>query len=275
MDVTRADGRIRVIAEDYQLEVRQDPPRAVLADRTGRIWSALTLLADLDCVDARDETYGNTEPQVTVEGDVVVVTVSAESVAWQSKEVTLRCRKDSLELSVTVEGEGRLTDVRLLGGHAVLTDGAAGTFRSGIEFASVFSPNPTEPVQVVRPATAVATVGVLGDDRPGRWHAVFSPAPLCLVLGRERALGPTEVPGGEWLSLSVQAPVSDLTFVELAYEPVDSGFWLRLDYDGHTPVAGRFTTPTLVLRPVADPYAATGALPPRPRRTGLGLGSCR
>ena len=127
----------------------------------------MTLLADVDCVDARDETYGSTDPQVTVEGDVVVVRVSAESVVWRSKEVTLRCREDSLEVSVTVEGEGRLSDVRLLGGHAVLADGAAGTFRSGIEFASVFSPNPTEPVQVVRSATAVATVGVLGDDRPG------------------------------------------------------------------------------------------------------------
>ncbi len=33
MDATRADGRTRVIAQDYQLEVRQDPPRVVLADR--------------------------------------------------------------------------------------------------------------------------------------------------------------------------------------------------------------------------------------------------
>lgn len=256
MDVARVAGSTRISAQDYQLDVRPDPPRAVFADRTGRIWSALALLADLDCAGARDETYGSGELQVRVEGDVVVVTVTAESPVWRSKEVTLRCREDSLELSVTVDGDGALTDVRLLGGHAVLTDGAGGAFRSGIEFASVFSPNPTEPVQVVRPATAVATVGVVGDDRPGRWHAVFSPAPLCLALGREPAAGPTDVPVGDWLSLSVQAPVNDLTFVELAYEPVDSGFWLRLDYDGHTPVAGRFTTPTVVLRPVADPYAA-------------------
>ena len=47
-----------------------------------------------------------------------------------------------------------------------------------------------------------------------------------------------------------------MTFVELAYEPVDSGFWLRLDYDGHTPVDGTFTTPAVVLRPTPDPDAA-------------------
>ena len=244
------------MARDYQLEVRQDPPRAVLSDRAGRIWSALTLLADVDRVDARDESYGTLLPTVSAEDGGVVVRVAAESPAWRSKTVELRCLEDGVAVSVTVEGEGLLTDVRLLGGRAVLGDGSGGPFRSGIEFASVFSPNPTEPVQVVRPATAAATIGVVGDDRPGRWHAVFSPAPLCLALGRERAAGPTDVPQGEWLSLSLQAPVDDLTFVELAYEPVDGGFWLRLDYDGHTSVDGAFTTPAVVLRPAADPYAA-------------------
>ena len=228
----------------------------MLADRTGRIWSALTLLADVDRVDARDESYGDLRPEVVADDGAVVVSVTAESPVWRSKTVVLRCHEDGAELSVMVEGEGLLTDVRLLGGRAVLGDGSGGPFRSGIEFASVFSPNPTEPVQVVRPATAAATIGVVGDDRPGRWHAVFSPAPLCFALGRERPAGPTDVPQDEWLSLSVQAPVDDLTFVELAYEPVDSGFWLRLDYDGHTRADGSFTTPAVVLRPAADPYAA-------------------
>ena len=256
MDIARAAGSIRITAQDYLLEVRQDPPRAVLADRTGRIWSALSLLTDLDCTSARDETYEGSQPQVDADGECVMVSVAAESLLWRSKLVTLRCTDERLELTVTVEGHGLLTDVRLLGGHGVLPDGAAGAFRSGIEFASVFSPNPTEPVQVVRPAAAAATIGVVGDDRPGRWHGVFSPAPLCLAIGRERASGPTDVPTGDWLSLSVQAPVAALTFSELAYEPVDGGFWLRLDYDGHTSVDGRFTTPALVLRPVPDPYAA-------------------
>jgi hypothetical protein len=185
------------------LEVSQDPPRAALADRTGRIWSALSLLADLENTDGRDETYGASQPQVVTDGECVVVSVAIESPLWRSKVVTLRCTDDRLELTVTVEGRGLLTDVRLLGGHGVLPDGAAGAFRSGIEFASVFSPNPTEPVQVVRPAAAAATIGVVGDHRPGRWHAVFSPAPLCLVMGREPASGPTHIPVGDWYALSV------------------------------------------------------------------------
>jgi hypothetical protein len=151
MDIARAVGSIRITAQDYLLEVRQDSPRAVLADQSSRIWSSLSLLADLDRTDLRDETYGSAHPQVEADSDGVVVSVTVESPLWRSKVVTLRCTDDRLELTVTVEGRGLLTDVRLLGGHAVLPDGAAGAFRSGIEFASVFSPNPTEPVQVVRP----------------------------------------------------------------------------------------------------------------------------
>lgn len=256
MKLSGSSARTRILAAQYQLEVRQDPPRAVLADLTGRIWSTFSLLADVDDAGARDETYGHADVQVQAEPDRVTVNVVMDSPLWRTKTVRLVCSEDELRLTVTVDGAGSLGEVRLLGGHAVLPDGAAGAFRSGIEFASLFSPNPSEPVQVVRPATAGVTIGVVGDDRPGRWHAVFSPAPLCLVLGRQPASTPVDVPKGDWLSLSVQGPVEALTFSEVAYEPVDGGFWLRFDYDGHTTVGGRFSTPALVLRPVPDPYAA-------------------
>ena len=103
MDIARAAGSIRIIAQDYLLEVRQDPPRAVLADRTGRIWSALSLLADLDCTNGRDETYGASQPQVVTDGECVVVSVTVESPLWRSKVVTLRCTDDRL----AVDGDGR------------------------------------------------------------------------------------------------------------------------------------------------------------------------
>jgi hypothetical protein len=109
MDIARAAGSIRITAQDYLLEVRQDPPRAVLADRTGRIWSALSLLTDLDCTSARDETYEGSQPQVDADGECVMVSVAAESLLWRSKLVTLRCTDERLELTVTVEGHGLLT----------------------------------------------------------------------------------------------------------------------------------------------------------------------
>ena len=58
-------------------------------------------------------------------------------------------------------------EVTLLGGRAVLGSGACGTFRTGARFASLFSPTPTEPVQVVRPGSVPSTLGVEGIDGSG------------------------------------------------------------------------------------------------------------
>ena len=138
----------------------------------------------------------------------------------------------------------------------MLDNGACGAFRSSIEFASVFSPTPSEPVQLVRPASSAVVLGVLGDASPGRLHGIFSPPPLCLALGRREADHATHVPDGAWVSLAVRSAVADMTFTELGYDPVDGGFQLTLDYDAHTRVEGSFTTPDLVLRPVPDPWVA-------------------
>ncbi len=80
MKMTRTADSIRIVAQEYQLEVRPNPPRAVLADREGRIWSALSLLADVDCTSAHDETHGDPQPEVSVDGDAVLVSVSGDSV---------------------------------------------------------------------------------------------------------------------------------------------------------------------------------------------------
>ncbi|WP_034608972.1 hypothetical protein, partial [Cellulomonas sp. URHD0024] len=251
--VLTADGTL--VARDYRVVVLPTPPRAVLADRHGRIWSQLSLLASVDRVDEPDVSVAVGAPEVRqVAEDQLEVVLSSSSTAWSSRTVRLLCRDDRLELTVTVRGSGDLGRVRLFGGSALLGSGATGTFRSSIEHRSVFVPTPTEPVQVVRPATSAAALGVLGDGSPGRVHAVFSPPPLCLVLGRAAAPGPLDVPVGDWLSVGVVAPVATLGFTELTYEPLDDGFLLALDYDGHTAVDGRFETPALVLRPVGDPW---------------------
>jgi hypothetical protein len=274
MRVTTAPGSRTIIADDYVLEVRADPPRAVLADRDGRIWSHLSLLASVDRVGAADESLDVGAPTVhapdgsavgSAPADLphVEVRLDCASTAWDRRRVTLRCAPDRLELEVEVAGAGAVTDVRLLGGRAVLPSGAAGTFRSSVEYRSVLVPTPTEPVDLVRPATSAATLGVVGDASPGRLHAVFSPPPLCLVLGRAAADGPLDVPepaarpgGADWLALGLVAPVAALRLTELRYLPVDGGFLLELDHDAHTVVDGTWRSPALVVRPAADPWAA-------------------
>jgi hypothetical protein len=184
---------------------------------------------------------------------VAEVEVAADSTAWSARSLLLRCFEDRIELRVRVTGAGTLGEVRLLGGRAMLPSGACGTFRSSIEYASVFVPAPTEPVQVVRPASAGAALGIVGDATAGRLNAVFSPPPLCFAFGRSPAAHATDIPGGGWLSVGMLAAVEELTFPAVRYEPLDGGFLLSADYEGRTRVEGSFETPTVVLRRVADP----------------------
>ncbi|GAA0495933.1 hypothetical protein Ade02nite_17900 [Paractinoplanes deccanensis] len=229
-------------AAGYVLQVRVPTLEAVLADPDGRIWSRLSLLASVDRVDVPDDSYGR--PQVTVRREPVEVEVTMASAAWASKSVVLRCLEDRVEVRARVRGAGALGEVRLLGGRATLLDGACGTFRSSIEYATVFVPTPTEPVQVVRPAGVGASLGIVGDASAGRLHGVFSPPPLCFVFGR---------PTG-WLSAALVADVAALRFPELRYDPLDGGFLFSVDYEGRTRVDGLFETPAVVLRRVDDPW---------------------
>jgi len=253
--VERRPGAVRIHASAYVVEVRANPPRAVLADPAGRIWSQLSLLASLDRTDVRDASYGVGAPDVGEPGEdgAVDVVLTVATPAWEAKEVRLRCSADEVALTATVRGSGTLATATLLGGHAALDSGACGELWSSVEFASVFTPGPTEPVQVVRPSASAVRLGVVGDGGPGRLHGIFSPPPLYLCLGREAPVGATDVPDGAWLSLAARAAPAEATFTELGYDALDAGWRVTLDYDGHTRVAGGFMTPPLVLRPVPDP----------------------
>lgn len=242
----------------YRLDLHPERPRAVLLDADGTVWTELSLLASLDVVGGRDESYDVARARVVERSDSAIeLVIDAASAVWERKAVHLRCSDGEVELWATASGgQRRLGEVTLLGGRAVLSSGAAGTFRSAIRFASLFSPAPTEPVHVVRPATAASSLGVVGDAEPGRLHGIFSPPPLCWALGGRPAVHATDVPAGRWWGLSVRAPVEELTMTAVRYEPLDGGFLLRLDYEGHTVVDGEVRTPSVVLRPAATPWQA-------------------
>ncbi|BDI21728.1 hypothetical protein [Herbiconiux sp. L3-i23] len=227
-------------------------PYAKLDDLAGRRWTDINLLASVHRVDASDETFGLDAPRLRHEGDALVVTVAQTTSAWAARSTILRVTARSLELSVAVEGDGRIDDVVLFGGAATMRSGASGVFRSRIDFASLFAPVPTEPVAFVRPSRASAVLGVVGDADPGRLNGIFSPPPLVFGFGRETPRAATDLPGGDWLGLSVRDAVQKLTFTTARYEPLDGGFSLRLSYEGHTEVDGAWASPTLVLQPASS-----------------------
>jgi len=246
----------RIRAAAYSLTL--DPanvatvPYAVLRDPADRVWSALSLLSSVHTLESADETWRVEDCVVEPAPDAVRVVVRTRSTAWAEHALTLVCHPEALELSVRVRGRGRLADVLLLGGAGVLVTGAAGSFASSVDVASLLVPAPGEPVQLVRSSHSAGQLGVVGDAAPGRLHALFSPPPLVFGLGREAPTGPTSVPAGDWLGLSLRAPVDQLSFTTLAYQPVDGGFVLRLAYEGHTAVDGAWSSPVLVLRPAAS-----------------------
>jgi hypothetical protein len=251
-------GGMTVVTDAYRLELGADPTRARLYGTDGALWTELCLIASVDTIDSPDEWFTVGERQVTQDpaSGSVVIRVAASSTAWRRRETSLICGPEDVRVSVTVEGAGRLSEVSLLGGRAIRRSGATGTFRSSTGFASIFVPTPTEPVDVVRDAAVSAQLSVVGDADPGRLNAIFSPPPLCFGLGRARANAATEIPDGPWLGAAIVAPVEELGFVSLRYDPLDGGFLFRLSYEGHTAVDATWTSPALVLRAADSPVGA-------------------
>jgi hypothetical protein len=259
VSLERTGRSVTVTATAYRLEIREtepiSAPYAVLSDLEGREWTEFSLLSSVHTSESPDEVFALGPITASIRGDTIDIHASLSSTAWDSHETRVLCTPDGIELSVVVAGSGQITEFTVFGASGAMPNGATGTFRSSIGFAGVLVPAPTEPVQFVRPAHSSAVLGVVGDADPGRLHAIFSPPPLALGLSRARAEHPTHVPDGNWLGLWLRAPIDELTFPALRYDPVDSGFLLRLDYEGHTVVENWWTSPVFVLRPAATGWS--------------------
>lgn len=261
----RSEGRIEIRTETYGMSVAADGRTARVfapdggwdADGRGPQVAVLQLFGALDTLDGPDETAGTTPPVLLRRHPYPVIEAERRSTRWERAAVRIECRPEAVELSWSVRGSGTLGEVHLLAGRSVLP-GGGGYLPSGSSFRTLFSPNPGDPRRLVRGAGESAVVGVVGDARPGRGHWFFTPAPLCLALTTAPAVEDPGRPVPEgWWSLAVDAPVSDMTFTQLAYVPADGGFALRLDYEGHTRVDGEFRTPAVVFTPGSpDPYEA-------------------
>jgi hypothetical protein len=254
----RTGTRIRVRADSYSLEIPDSAvalvraPIARLRDASGRRWSDLSLLSSAHTRGASDETVRVVGIEVQQTMDAVELRIVASSSVWSRRDLVLRCTSDGLEAHIELRGTGLLTGVTIFGGRGAMPNAASGEFRSDIRFAGVLAPAATEPVQLVRPSTTPAALSVIGDADAGRLHAVFSPPPLALGLSRRRPRDATVPPDGEWMGLWVRSPVEQLTMTAMRYLPLDGGFLVQLDYEGHTEVDGSWTSPTFVLQPAAS-----------------------
>jgi hypothetical protein len=257
-------GGLELAGPGYRLVLDAGGAWAELSGPGGPPLLRLSLLASVDQAGARDETLQIGTPEVSRRDEQTagwpVVTIRRRSTCWDEAALRLECRPDGVEVRAEVRGRGRLGEVHLLGGRSLLP-GASGFLRTGCALPALFCPNPEDPHQLLRPASAPAVIGVAGDNLPGRGHWFFSPAPLYLALSRQPLDAAPDAPAvGGWLGLSLLGAVSELDFTELAYEPADRGFRLRLDYEGHRAVDGSFRTPAILLTPgQRTPYAGLRA----------------
>lgn len=263
IDIIRNKAGWYVTATNYQLEIRERGLRARLTAQ-GTEWSDISLLSSVNGGNSptlTDETYGTPSIICCESSDTLEIRVTTPSTAWRSRTTVLRASEKGVDLHVEVKGDGPIYDVILGGGLAMFPNGACGLFRSRIGFRSVFVPTPTEPVAALRSAHANAVLSVVGDAEPGRLHAVFSPPPLCFAFGSRQPSTGAHVPvDGTWCGLLVLGAIEDLSMTAVAYEPLDGGWVIRMPFEGHTSVRGRWSSPTLRFVPVDSPWQAVTAL---------------
>jgi hypothetical protein len=263
-----ADGRLEIRTPHYTATINRARLLADVTGDDGGSWGRLRLLASVDTLDGPDETVRVESVTHECHAGLVRLTVTCVSTRWSRREQVVEFRPDTIGCHATVHGQGRLGTVRLLGGVRL----PQGMLPSGAAHRTVFSPNPDHPWRIARSAVEPAVVSVNGEGgEPGVGRWLFTPAPTCFGLSRERAENDRHLPAGPWLMLGLAA--ARRTFVEFGYDPTPGGFSVRCEYQGHTQVDDTFTTPTvLLLFGAVDPYdglrryraelAARGLAPP-------------
>jgi hypothetical protein len=252
-----ADG-VLVRADHYLLWLPECRPYALLADASGTPWMELFIPSSLHTRDRLDDTTRLHAPHVTAVASAQRISIESEGNAWSTKRTVLDCAPDEVRISVSVEGDGELTDVHLLGGYySGDVRHGSGFHQSGADFRSVCNPEPWGSERRVLGAAESTVLDVLGTSVPGKEHWQFTPPPLCLALSREHPpAAPEELPGGPWMTIGVAAAGGAHNFTAMHYDAIEGAFSLRLTYEGHTAVNGRFSTPSIRLRfGATDPYA--------------------
>jgi hypothetical protein len=271
VSAAEAGDAITVATSHYRLSLAPGEPHARLEDVDGVRRADLLLAGSLNTLGALDDTASLEKPVRQRDGDATLITVAARSSAWRERRLVMRCEEDALAVRLEVAGRGDLTDAWLLAGFvSAWPQRGSGFHASGASFATVFSSEPSSPERVVAPASEPAAIDVVGTSLPGRGHWFFTPPPLLYVFSPSPPGDLTDIPDGPWLSLGIDAPVEELTFTGLHYEPGEHAFGVRLAYEGGTRVDGRFSTPWLVLAfGAADPYDAIARHAERLRARGL------
>ncbi|MFB9837516.1 hypothetical protein, partial [Actinoallomurus acaciae] len=184
VEVAEIGGSLEIRAEHYTARVDRDRLLADVTGADGGSWGTLRLLVSVDTLDGPDETTRVEAVTWESEDSCVRLTVTCAGSRWATRTHVVEFHPGRITFGATVRGEGRVTTVRLLGGARL----PQGVLPSGAAHHTVFSPNPDHPWRVARPAVEPAVISVNGEGgEPGVGRWLFTPAPTCFGLSRERA----------------------------------------------------------------------------------------
>ena len=247
LDIEAETASLRVKSTSYEVVLQAQKPYIDLYDANQKQWASFFVMGEINTLNGMDEGAGLGVYEYEQTEDCLTVRFPIDSVLWRRKTAVWKFTPDLIETYFELEGNGKIVTCRYFGGN--YADGKdSGFFPSQARFDRVFSPEPDERGEPIRPATEPAEVNVTGMSLPGRKDWIFAPAPYCFSFARAN--------DDKWLSAGVAAPIEQQNFTGLHYETKQSAFSLSLDYEAHTEVNGYFRTPSILLHVAADPYGA-------------------
>ena len=250
MQTKNGNGVLIVTTQHYSLTFPSDRPFVLLKDASGRQLAELFVLSSIHSLHARDDTVGVDEWEVEERDGETVLTLRAHSSIWEEKRYRFRCRPDRFTYEMEVVGQGKLAEVHPFGGYySGRLRWGSGFFPSGQSFSQGFNPEPnSDEMNFFSPAEN-SVIDITGVPLPGRASWFFTPSPFCFAFHS----------GHQWLSMGVEAPAGANRFIEYRYNGHRNSFYLTLNYEGYTTVAGAYRLPAIGFDFRPDAYEAISA----------------
>lgn len=263
MNLTHIGNTIQVSADAYRLATAADRPFVLLQRPTGELLAELFVPGSVHPLHDRDDTAALDGWQTAEEGEAIVLSLRAASSVWDEKVYRFCCTPQRFTYEIEIAGVGALAEVHYFGGYASANvRWGSGFFPSGQHFTDAFSPEPNrEEASHFDPASSAA-INLTGVPLPGRADWFFTPPPYCFAVAHQGAGEPL------WLGLGVEAPAGENGYTDYRYHGGPGSFYLTLNYEGQTRVAGRRRLPAIGFDFRRDPYGAVAAHVQALRRAG-------
>lgn len=236
-----------MIGRLYTLEFDDERPFVRLFTNHAEPFVELLAIAGVDTTEGRDDTIAMGPSRFEELGIGIRVTIPVTSSLWKQKLLQFVCEPDRIDFLVEVKGHHHVSQVTYFGGYlAHKANEGLGFYWSRNHATTGFTPEPNVLEQRYFQPTESTTINLTGGSGPGRGDWFFTPPPFCLAFAKNDT----------WLGIGVTCLAGSHLFTEFGYHANQDGFYLSLQYEGHTTVNGRYVFPAISLVFADTEYAA-------------------